>query len=62
MLEVIMHLFQCTICKAPMATAGRNKDGRCLYCSEVFRSRTDEQARAAIAETEGIAKLKYGRE
>lgn len=41
---VIMHLFQCVICKGQMAGAGRDKDGRCLYCATVYRGFSDEHA------------------
>lgn len=59
MLEVIMHLFDCVVCSAPMATSGRNRDGRCFYCSEVFRGVTDEKARAIVSETKRQANMKY---
>jgi len=58
MMEVIMHLFQCVICGSPMATNGRNGDGRCFYCADVFRGQTDEQAKASVAETKRLCGLK----
>lgn len=31
-MDVIMHLFHCVTCQAPMADKGRANDERCMFC------------------------------